>query len=207
MGCTETTLELHWNATGWIHWNYTGITLKCHWMGQTETTLEIHWMGYTEIPLHLQCTRNAPPVYPNCTSYHLNCTSQHHNFYKSMFNHKNKVHLSTPQKCTPGWVRCAPPSTSAKQGPYPPELLCFTGTATIIWRTRPKIWVKDSHEFSKFTSFLKMKIRCTVLHNNNANLRDLIATTGLVILLKLGFKSSIFRPVLPWNLMNDLKKQ
>ena len=41
---------------------------------------------------------------------------------------------------------------------------------------------------------------------NKENLRDLIAATGLVILLKDGFKSSIFQPVWPWNLMDDLKK-
>ena len=40
-----------------------------------------------------------------------------------------------------------------------------------------------------------------------ANLRDLIAATGQVILLKIGFKSSIFRPMWPWNLMDDPEKQ
>ena len=43
--------------------------------------------------------------------------------------------------------------------------------------------------------------------SNKAILRDLIAATGLVILLKNGFKSSIWQPVWPWNLMNDLEKQ
>ena len=43
---------------------------------------------------------------------------------------------------------------------------------------------------------------------NKANLRDLIAATGLVILLKLDSdKSSIFQLVWPWNLMDDLEKQ
>ena len=36
------------------------------------------------------------------------------------------------------------------------------------------------------------------------NLRELIATTGLVILLKIGFKSAICWPVWPWNLMAHL---
>ena len=39
---------------------------------------------------------------------------------------------------------------------------------------------------------------------NKANLRDLIAATGLVILLKLD--SKIFQPVWPWNLMDDPEK-
>ena len=42
---------------------------------------------------------------------------------------------------------------------------------------------------------------------NKANLRNLIAATGLEMLLKIGFKSSIFQPVCPWNLMDDLEKQ
>ena len=74
------------NATGWIYWNYTGITLKSHWMGYTETTLELHWNAtgwihwkYTETSLHLQRTLNAPPAHPKCTSsvpqMCLQCTS------------------------------------------------------------------------------------------------------------------------------------
>ena len=42
---------------------------------------------------------------------------------------------------------------------------------------------------------------------NKANLRDLIAATGLVFLFKIGFKSLIFGPMWPGNLMEDLKKQ
>ena len=38
---------------------------------------------------------------------------------------------------------------------------------------------------------------------NKANLRDLIAATGLVILLKLDLNRQIFQPVWPWNLMDD----
>ena len=45
------------------------------------------------------------------------------------------------------------------------------------------------------------------LKNNKANLRDLIAATGLVFLFKIGFKSLIFLTVWPGNLMEDLKKQ
>ena len=42
---------------------------------------------------------------------------------------------------------------------------------------------------------------------NKANLRDLIAATGLVIFLKLWFKSLIFQPIFHWNLMDDLEKK
>ena len=41
---------------------------------------------------------------------------------------------------------------------------------------------------------------------SKANLRDLIAVTGLVFSLKIGFKSLIFGPMWPGNLMEDLKK-
>ena len=42
---------------------------------------------------------------------------------------------------------------------------------------------------------------------NKANLRDLIAATGLVFLLKIGFKSLIFVSMWPGDLMEDLKKE
>ena len=44
-------------------------------------------------------------------------------------------------------------------------------------------------------------------NSNKANLRDLIAATGLVILLKLDSNLRFFLPVWPWNSMEDLKKQ
>ena len=40
---------------------------------------------------------------------------------------------------------------------------------------------------------------------NKANLRDLKVATSLVILLKIGFKSSIFRSMWPSNVMDDLE--
>ena len=43
--------------------------------------------------------------------------------------------------------------------------------------------------------------------SSSMNKANLIAVTSLAILLKIGFKSSIFRPVWPWNLMDDLKKK
>ena len=41
---------------------------------------------------------------------------------------------------------------------------------------------------------------------DKANLSDLIAATSLIILHKIGFKSSIFQSMWPSNLMDDLKK-
>ena len=49
------------------------------------------------------------------------------------------------------------------------------------------------------------QIFCLIMPSK-ANLRELIAATGLAILLKIGFKSAIFLPVWPWNLMDDLKQ-
>ena len=66
-GYTETTLELHWKATGWgtlkLHWNYTEMPLD----GYTSTTLKCHCTSSTP-QLHLQRTPTAPPAHPNCTS-------------------------------------------------------------------------------------------------------------------------------------------
>ena len=42
-------------------------------------------------------------------------------------------------------------------------------------------------------------------YNNKANLRDLIAATGLVILLKLDSNRRLFSPLWPCNLMDDLE--
>ena len=103
------------NATGWIHWNYTGITLKSHWMRCTETTLELHWNAtgwvhwkYTEIPLHLQRTPTAPPAHPNCTSstpqLHLQCTPTAPPAHPNCTSSAPQLHL----QCT---SNSAPPST------------------------------------------------------------------------------------------------
>ena len=45
------------------------------------------------------------------------------------------------------------------------------------------------------------------IEENKANLRDLIAATGLVILLKFDPNHRFFCPLWPWNLMDDLGKQ
>ena len=131
-GYTETTLELHWKATGWstlkLHWNYTEMPLD----GYTETTLHLqrtpnappaHPKCTSSAPqLHLQRTPTAPPAHPNCTSNsappstptsftylhpHLQRTSQHHNLYKSMFSHNiRSAPLSTSEvHPTPGALR------------------------------------------------------------------------------------------------------
>ena len=74
------TLSLHWNYAkiplDGVYWNYTGITLKCHWMD----TLKLH-RNYTEMPLDganwnytgntldgVHWNSTAPPVHPKCTS-------------------------------------------------------------------------------------------------------------------------------------------
>ena len=45
-----------------------------------------------------------------------------------------------------------------------------------------------------------------ILYQNKANLRDLIAATSLVILRKIGFKSSIFQSMWSSNLVDDIEK-
>ena len=84
-GYTETTLELHWKATGWIHWKY------------------------TEIPLHLQRTPTAPPAHLNCTSsapqLHLQRTPTAPPAHLKCTSSAPQLHL---QQCT---SNSAPPST------------------------------------------------------------------------------------------------
>ena len=123
-GYTETTLELHWKATGWstlkLHWNYTEMPLD----GYTETTLHLqrttnappahHKCTSSAPPTHLNCTPTAPPAHPNCTSstpqtVHLQRTS-------------NSAPPSTPTSFTclhPHLQRTstAPPSTTTFTNP------------------------------------------------------------------------------------------
>ena len=131
------------DTTGWIYWNYTGITLKSHWMGYTETTLELHWnatgwihWNSTAPPahpkctssapqMHLQHTSNAPPAHPKCTSsapqtVHLQRTS-------------NSAPPSTPTSFTylHPHLQCtstAPPSTPTA----PPSTTTFTNPCLAI---------------------------------------------------------------------------
>ena len=60
-------------------------------------------------------------------------------------------------------------------------------------------WGTNFNEISIDTWRYSLKIK--------ANLRDLLAATGLVFLLKIGFKSLIFWPMWPGNLMEDLTRQ
>ena len=53
-------------------------------------------------------------------------------------------------------------------------------------------------------SFLTVSVKSEGKYNK-ANLRDLTAASGLVIILKIEFKSLIFRPIWPWNAMDDLE--
>ena len=127
------------NATGWIHWNYTGITLKSHWMGYTGITLKCHWMDTLKVhwnstapqmhlqapqmhlqrtQMHLQRTTNAPPAHlKQCTS-----------------SAPQTVHLLAPQPhlriCTLHLQRTptAPPSTSTA----PPSTTTFTNPCLAI---------------------------------------------------------------------------
>ena len=64
--------------------------------------------------------------------------------------------------------------------------------------------VKIGHVRVTYTFF------CVCLHDNElknkANRRDLIAATGLIILLKFDSNRRFFQPVWPWNLMVDPPK-
>ena len=161
MEYTETTLELHWNATGWIHWNYTAPPAhpKC-----TSSTPQMHLQRTPNAPpTHLKRTPTAPPAHPNCTSsapqtVHLQRTSNsappstptsftylHPHLQRTStappstttFTNPclaiiSEVHLSAPQKCTPPRVRCAPPSTSAHRGrAYPDYVIMMVADALV----------------------------------------------------------------------------
>ena len=56
------------------------------------------------------------------------------------------------------------------------------------------------------TATLSISSKLSWNHRNNANLRDLIAATGPSNLTQIGFKSSIFSAMWPWNLIDDLEK-
>ena len=68
------------------------------------------------------------------------------------------------------------------------------------WAMKP--WKTLSTDPNNVVWLVKMRWKL-----KKANLRDLIAANSLVILLKIGFKLSIFRSMLPSNLMDDLEKQ
>ena len=177
------------NAIGWIYWNYTGITLKSHWMGYTETTLELHWNAsrwihwkYTETPLHLQRTPTAPPAHPNCTSSapqlhlqrtstapptHPNCTSSAPQTVH-LQRTSNSAPPSTPTSFTylHPHLQCtstAPPSTSTA----PPSTTTFTN---------PCLAIKSEVHLSAPQKRTPPRVRCappsTSAHRGYARLYD-----------------------------------
>ena len=62
-----------------------------------------------------------------------------------------------------------------------------------------------NNKHTDFGSTLQWQIT-SYPRRSKANLRDLIAATCLINLTQIGLKSSIFQPVWPWNLMDDLEK-
>ena len=75
---------------------------------------------------------------------------------------------------------------------------------TIYFHWLQNYRIYPSMTFSGGAGHIRNSVRD--LHKTNkANLRDLIVATGLVFLLKIGFKSLIFGPMRPRNLMEDLK--
>ena len=59
----------------------------------------------------------------------------------------------------------------------------------------------------KWINVLFPRCHITITTQNKANMRDLIAATGLVFWHKIRFKSLTFGPMWPGNLMEDLKKK
>ena len=172
------------NATGWIYWNYTGFTLKSHWMGYTETTLELHWNAtgwihwkYTETPLHLQRTPNAPPAHPKFTSSapqmhpqrtstapptHPKCTSTappaHPNCTSSA---PQSVHLQRTSNS-------APPSTPTSFTYLHPHLQCtstappstLTAPPSTTTFTNPCLAIKSEVHLSAPQKCTPPRVRC-----------------------------------------------
>ena len=119
VGYTETTLELHWNAIEWIHWNSTAPPAHPNCTSSAPQTVHLQRTSnsappstptsFTYLHPHLQRTPTAPlstsTAPPSTTTFTNPCLAI-----------KSEVHLSAPQKCTQPRVRCAPPSTSAHRG-------------------------------------------------------------------------------------------
>ena len=83
-----------------------------------------------------------------------------------------------------------------------------------LWMMALKKEVTETYlPFGKWRSFGKYGSKYIIMIIeksfwwNEANLRDLVAATGLVFLLKIGFNTLIFGPMWPGNLVEDLKKQ
>ena len=58
----------------------------------------------------------APPAHPTAPPSTSTAPPSTTTFTNPCLAIKSEVHLSAPQKCTPPWVRCAPPITSAHGG-------------------------------------------------------------------------------------------
>ena len=73
-------------------------------------------------------------------------------------------------------------------------------------------YLRSSHGFVKYHAAYNLCILWSKASSivcgkrNKANLRDLMAATGLLILLKLHSNRRLFWAVWPWNLMDNLKK-
>ena len=112
-GYTETTLELHWKATGWgtlkVHWNYTEMPMD----GYTESTLKFHCTSSAP-QLHLQRTSTAPPA-------HLNCTSS-----------APQLHLQRTPTAPPAHPNCtsSAPQTAHLLAPQPHLHICTRTSST-----------------------------------------------------------------------------
>ena len=79
--------------------------------------------------------------------------------------------------------------------------LIFFFTCIYRFRHMPCEYLIVLIEHSKIWHFVIK--RRSDLDENKENLRDLIASTGLT---EIWFKSLIFQPVWPWNLVHDLEK-
>ena len=86
--------------------------------------------------------------------------------------------------------------------------LCYHGNHENIKKIFPNILIEFTynHNWYLITAKKHFFFFCIDM-KNKANLRDLIAATGRVILLEIGIKSWIFLPMYDWNLMDDLETQ
>ena len=147
------------NATGWIHWNYIGITLKSHWMGYTGITLKCHWMDTLKVYLN----STAPPAHPNCTSsapqLHLQCTPTAPPAHLNCTSSAPQLHL---QQCTSS----APP-TAHLLAPQPHLHIC-TRTSQHLNCTSQHLNCTSQHH-SLYKSMFSHKIRSAPLSTSEVH--------------------------------------
>ena len=96
-----------------------------------------------------------------------------------------------------------------KQCPSPPQMMmnCLPKSERKNTQRNLKDRGKAMTIARQIVTMMKKEHKIHRKKTNKTNLRDLISATGLVILLQIEFKSSIFRPVWPSNLIYDLEKQ